>query len=77
MNVVPLHPEPEKFDLPARIRALADEIERGDHGEVDVMFCILETDERIDTIALGDVGDDIRTIGLLDAAKAVVTQSVV
>lgn len=55
-------------DIPALARTLADDVERGDYGNVRRVLVIMDADD-LHTFGWGDVGDAFASIGLIDAAK--------
>lgn len=55
-------------DIPALARTLADDVERGDYGNVRRVLVIMDSDD-LHTFGWGDVGDAFASIGLIDAAK--------
>jgi len=44
MKIIPLHEGPSLKDIPAQLRALADSIEAGTHGQVDTLFTLMPRD---------------------------------
>lgn len=57
-------------DIPARLRLLAEQIDDGELGDVTNIICVIETDETVRSLAIGQDGDQIRSIGLLHFAAA-------
>lgn len=70
LEVVQLRAAPKLNDIPAMMRQLADEIERGE-VEAESMLCLIPSDEGLPVIyGWGEHMGDYANIGLLELAKA-------
>jgi hypothetical protein len=71
LKIVELHDgRPLLNDIPGRLRALADQIEKGEEfGEVDFAFIILDAERPVPVcVGFGDLPTDRYILGLLDTA---------
>jgi hypothetical protein len=69
MNVVAL-PVSNLMDIPAMLRRLADDIEKGDHGEVTFALAIAENEHGPIMFGWGEAKDALYNVGLFEWAKA-------
>lgn len=78
LKVVELHEgRPLLNDIPGRLRHLAEQLEAGEHGEVDFAFVILDGEQPMPIcIGFGDLPKDRAVLGLLDQAHEVFMQMV-
>ncbi len=61
-------------DIPAMMRAVADDIEAGNFGEANTAICILEGSEGLNAFAWGAF-DPVRAIGLMHCGANLFTTS--
>ena len=69
MNVVPLPERPNLQNIPAMLRRFADDLERGDYGEIRTALMLLDTASEIHTFNWGASVTVFECAGLLEAAK--------
>lgn len=65
LTVVPLSDRPSLRDIPARLRRLAEQIEKGEYGDVKVALCILDCDNDRHVFGFGDNPSSLEIVGLL------------
>jgi hypothetical protein len=68
VNVVQIA-RPSLLDVPAMLRKCADDMERGDYGEVSNALLIIDSATAIHTEQWGELMTCFGAIGLLEAAK--------
>lgn len=63
-------------DIPAMMRAVADDIEAGNYGEANAAICILEGSEGMNAFAWGTF-DPVRAVGLMHCGANLFANSLV
>lgn len=64
-------------DVPRRLRMLADDLERRGDAIRACAVVVDFTDHPLDIASFGSHGDQLRTVGLLSLAQAVLTESMI
>lgn len=67
-TVVPLD-VPNYADVPSCLRRLADEVEAGTHGDVFRTIALIEREDGIAIVRLGEITTAYELMGLFEAAK--------
>lgn len=70
VEIVPLRSSPNMADIPGRLRAMADDIEKGEVPASSVMLIIPRECHWPDVWGWGDDLGDLGRIGLLETTKA-------
>lgn len=70
-TVVELHSGPSLQDIPAQLRALADAIASGEHGQVECAYVVVpKTDDWPTIFGYGNVDGDNQPIVVMELAKS-------
>lgn len=77
MNKIHLLPKAQIMDIPATLRIIANEIEKGDYGSVkQLALTLINTDKELEVFSCGDTNSDKAVVLFTKAIHFLVDDSI-